>query len=308
MYTDGFDELNEAENRPPRTYVSTGSQDSSKLQRENERLKKSLEKEQFFNRLLDQELKDLKGSRTEGVEYNRSHFTSSGGISRSAFNILLVITIALAAFVAYSLLFNRQNNLLTRQSTSAGIIDDKNNVAVPGKTVPAITDSVATIIAEKKTANTSPASISEKKTSTISPVSVPEKKIPTILPPVTAQKQTAVPEITAKPVEELKVKSKPAHIEQVEAATAQPVTATQTPIVQQAPAEKAVVAKYIVTSKANFYNAPDGNTLRSYFISPANNKIVNALEDKNGFIYVEFKNDVGYVTKGWLSKADLTRQ
>ncbi len=41
-----------------------------------------------------------------------------------------------------------------------------------------------------------------------------------------------------------------------------------------------VIGKYKVTSKANFYNSPDENTLRSTFISQGDNKIVEAREEK----------------------------
>jgi hypothetical protein len=47
--------------------------------------------------------------------------------------------------------------------------------------------------------------------------------------------------------------------------------------------------------------------LRSAFISAGPNKVVDALDDKNGFIYVEYVNDHGMLSKGWLSKTDLTK-
>jgi hypothetical protein len=67
-----------------------------------------------------------------------------------------------------------------------------------------------------------------------------------------------------------------------------------------------VIGSYRVTSKANFYNQPDENTLRSTFISPSYDKVVDAYEDKNGFIFVVYTNDLGYTSRGWLSKQDLT--
>ncbi|MBA4166727.1 MAG: hypothetical protein H0X41_04145 [Chitinophagaceae bacterium] len=290
MYTEGVDEFNEAENRPPRTYVSTGGQDSMKLQRENERLKKSLEKEQFFNRLLDQELKELKNS-GEGVNNNAEFYQRQNGVSRSAFNTLLVISIALAGFLAYTIFNNKQHDLFP-QSAKAEMPEVKS-----GNPSAVVRDSVPNIISSKTT-NTPP--------------------------PVTSQQSTVVPgrapfpEKAAASVKESPAKPKTEHIEKPvadntpEAVPAAAEAAKEPdPVVTQpapAPAERTVIGKYMISSKANFYSAPDGNTLRSYFISPGDGKVVNALEDKNGFIYVEFKNDVGYVTKGWLSKADLTKQ
>lgn len=286
MYTDGFDELSEAENRPPRTYVSTGAQDYGKLQRENEKLKKSLEKEQFFNRLLDQELKDLKNAQT-GVEgYDQNQFHHRTGVSRGAFNVLLIVCLAMAAFIGYTLYFNKQYNLFPAAP-----------VAVMGtpEATPAVTDSVPTIIAS--TDHAAPARPSQA-------AAVPlEKKQPVVTDARSKAKPSRSEQPESKVVEEAPVKQQPQ--QQIVAATPAPAPVQAQP---QTPAEKPVLGKYVVTSKANFYNDADENTLRSYFISPGSNKIVNALDEKNGFIYVEFKNEVGYVTKGWLSKADLTRQ
>jgi hypothetical protein len=278
MYTEGFDDLSEAESRPPRTYVSTGSQDSLKLQRENERLKKNLEKEQFFNRLLDQELKDLKNSPESGVRSNTEFYNRRSGISRTSFNTLLIILIALAAFVAYTLFSNKQNNLLPKPSAA---------LETPSAPPSPVSDSVPNIISNKKV--TLPMVQQQK-------VAEPEKAV-------------AVKEPKTKP--QVVVAENPAVVAEKPAVIAE--TVAEEPVIQPVPvqpaaSERQVVGKYMVTSKANFYSAPDGNTLRSYFISAGNDKIVNALEDKNGFIYVEFKNDIGYVTKGWLSKADLTKQ
>ena len=83
-------------------------------------------------------------------------------------------------------------------------------------------------------------------------------------------------------------------------------TTTGTPV-QQVTDTRPVIARYKVASKANFYSSPDENTLRSTFISQGDDKFVGALEDKNGFIYVVYTNDLGYVTRGWLSKKDLEK-
>jgi len=297
MYTDGFDELSDSENRPQRTYVSTGAQDYGKLLRENEKLKKGLEKEQFFNRLLDQELKDLKNAQAGDAGYNQNHFNQPRGASRGAFNFLLVLCLAMAGFIAYTLYFNKQYNLFPTLPAVTG---------APAAT-PVVTDSVPTIISESK--NTP----SPKESQAAAPA---EKKQPAAAEPRananntanTAKTTTRAPQPEQKAEEEAPVKQQP---QATVATTPPPAAAPVTTPVQPQPqpvAERPVIARYIVSSKANFYNDPDENTLRSYFISPGSNKIVNALEEKNGFIYVEFKNDVGYVTKGWLSKADLTRQ
>ena len=66
-----------------------------------------------------------------------------------------------------------------------------------------------------------------------------------------------------------------------------------------------ILGKYKVKSKAFFYNAPDENTRRDAFIVHWNNAVLNALDEKDGFIYVVFINEEGKTSKGWLSKRDL---
>lgn len=326
MYTEGFDELSEAGNRPPRTYVSAGGQEVLKLQREIERLKKSLEKEQFFNKLLDQELKDLKSGNGEQIPQDYYRSARRPAVSRSNFNALLVITILLAGLLAYFAWWKPSRNV---QGTA---LNDRTATA-PVDATPVVTDSVPNIIAEKSATGSSRdnGSRSNRTPSTeIKDANAKNKMARTEAEPEQVTEDDAVPAEAApvKPAKAAPVAAAPAKQSAAAPVSTQPVAAqaasTQPAAAQPssgqpastqraannqpAATSKSVVGRYVVTSKANFYSAPDDNTLRSYFISPGNDKVVNALDDRNGFIYVEFKNDVGYVTKGWLSKADLTRQ
>ena len=63
--------------------------------------------------------------------------------------------------------------------------------------------------------------------------------------------------------------------------------------------------QYMVTAKAYFYNAPDESTRRNAFVVPSNNAILNALDEQNDFILVEFRNQLGQNSTGWLRKKDL---
>jgi serine/threonine-protein kinase len=65
--------------------------------------------------------------------------------------------------------------------------------------------------------------------------------------------------------------------------------------------------RYKVKSKAYFYNLPDEDTRRRAFIIHWNNAILSPLEDKNGFIYIVFTNHLGQTSRGWLRKKDLIR-
>ena len=65
--------------------------------------------------------------------------------------------------------------------------------------------------------------------------------------------------------------------------------------------------KYMVKVKTYFHNEPDSTTKRSTFLLPWNDSygIVTALDDKNGFIHVIFKNKAGRTSRGWILKSDL---
>ena len=73
MYTEGFDDLEEAQEESHRTYGA--SSDMDRLLRENDRLKKSIEKEKFFNKLLDQEIQELKSSMPGHVNYQSEYWS-----------------------------------------------------------------------------------------------------------------------------------------------------------------------------------------------------------------------------------------
>ncbi|HEX8461681.1 MAG TPA: hypothetical protein VF623_09630, partial [Segetibacter sp.] len=63
--------------------------------------------------------------------------------------------------------------------------------------------------------------------------------------------------------------------------------------------------QYMVVSKAYFYNSPDETTRRGLFINPSNESIVTLIEDKEDFVYVTFVDRAGQTNKGWLRKKDL---
>lgn len=65
---------------------------------------------------------------------------------------------------------------------------------------------------------------------------------------------------------------------------------------------------YKVISVAYFYNEPNEGTRRKAYINHWNNSYatLKADDEKNGFIYVVFKNHLGQTSRGWLRKKDLT--
>ena len=68
----------------------------------------------------------------------------------------------------------------------------------------------------------------------------------------------------------------------------------------------AIGSRYTVKSKAFFHNSPDDATRREAFIVSWNNAILEALDDKNGFIYVVYTNEAGQTSRGWIKKSDLS--
>jgi serine/threonine protein kinase len=56
---------------------------------------------------------------------------------------------------------------------------------------------------------------------------------------------------------------------------------------------------------AYFHNSPDAGSARKANINIWNNARLTAQDDRNGFIYVVYKNEQGQVSRGWLNKKDL---
>ncbi len=70
--------------------------------------------------------------------------------------------------------------------------------------------------------------------------------------------------------------------------------------------QRSVIGQYKVEAeKAFFHNEADANTKRNAYLIPTESALINALEDKNDFIYTEFTNTRGQTSKGWLRKQDL---
>jgi hypothetical protein len=287
MYTEGFEGLEEAEKGSRRTYVSSVSQqDEDKLIRENERLKKSLEKEKFFNKLLDQEIQELK-TNNHAVQpgYYSQYWSGNRGIPKGAFYTLLVIVLAMGAYIGYDIYRDKEINYLGVNKAAPAVIPARSQSSPSATAAKSTNDQEQT----KKQGAVVSSPVSGQNISTTPPGNIKDS-VPNI---IGSKKQPPLQE-------------KAAIVTQQAAENDEEQVATETGA--GAPEEsRPVIARYKVTSKANFYNAPDENTLRSTFIAQSPGKIVEALEEKNGFIYVVYTNDLGYTSKGWLSKKDLAK-
>ena len=290
MYTEGFEDLEESENSSRRTYISNVSQDDAEmLMRENERLTKALEKEQFFNKLLDQEIQELKakGGQTE-QPYHSEYWYGNRGVSKGAFYTLLVITLLMAGYIGYGIYYDKQFDYIKNITPEQTAVSDE---AAPTFTTPSGNS------ASKTSGEAQPKSdVAANNTTPIVPPAAPAQEVKDSVPNIVFQNREE-----AKPEKPIVQETPPAVKEEMDVESAR----------GQFPAEpvdtRPVIARYRVTSKANFYNAPDENTMKGTFISQGMDKIVGALEEKNGFIYVVYTNDLGYTSKGWLSVKDLTK-
>ncbi len=354
MYPERPEEWKQPQHGPGSTYVSNISasqQDMDRLVRENERLKAGLEKEKFFNKLLDQELKEVKAGLVENAVHQRSR--TSGGVSKGAFYTLLLATLAMAGFIGYTLYFNKQYHLFPGIAGAVAdgdaVSETSNAQAVPPEEVPAASSpdgltQPVTAQAGIPTETTAPVEVAttsnpEQPNNTdqqpqdvsgtaagagsaqppVTPAPAQPAKSPTV-PPASASREratanpnnreTAPPAATAaRPNNTRTTGNNPpdaAAPSKPTSAAATPATAPQAQPSAPPPVNRPVIGRYRVTSKANFYTSADENTLRSTFITPGPNRIVAAVEDRNGFILVSYRNDAGHVTNGWLSKKDLT--
>lgn len=294
MHTEGFEGLEEAEKGSRRAYVSNISQeDADWLLRENDRLKKSLEKEKFFNKLLDQEIQELKTSNHsgQGTVTHSNYWYGNRGVSKGAFYTLLVITLSMAAYIGYGIYYDKQFNYLGLTTPKAVLPVNESGTASadPANNKPANSQEQT-----KGNVTNDPASAQKQDlTPTSKDNALVKDSVPNI---IGTKKATPVKEKTAASTEQVSDYNE----DEVEAEFGGNIPADPVD-------SRPVIAKYKVISKANFYNAPDENTMRSTYISESPDKIVGALEEKNGFIFVVYTNDVGYTSRGWLSKKDLSK-
>jgi len=68
---------------------------------------------------------------------------------------------------------------------------------------------------------------------------------------------------------------------------------------------KTIIGQYKVASeKAFFHNEPDEDSRRKAYLLQ-NSGTISAFEEKNNFVYTEFTNSRGQISKGWLLLSDL---
>jgi len=190
------------------------------------------------------------------------------GVSTASFVTLLLITLALGAFSAYSYYKN-----LPKSNTE--------------------------IASTPQNVNPSPGNSSSTETTdhTIQEEPKGEPIAKKVSPPVTIPPTDTVKTSTAN--DKPKTETQPAESKSDEADNN-----TQSSAAVGEKPEKSG-NKYVVVSKAYFYTEPDEATRRSAYMVPSDKAVLTATDDMNGFVYVTFTNQFGQTSKGWLRKADL---
>ena len=255
---------------------------SEKLQKESSQLHQQLidYKEKLSTR--EKELIDLRlalknrENEVQNVEpattYEAEDSTQPGGVSRTAFIALLVLTIALAAFSAYSVFKN--SGQTTQIATAPDSIGTRTNP------ITTTTDTGNTLIPDPKKAST------QRRKDSLLHVRHVTDSIKRV-----NKKRAAIPD-------SLQTSPGANNINDNNAGNGDQNGQNQ---------GGNNLGKYKAISKAYFYTEPDEDTRRDGIFINKWNPAATALDDMNGFIYVVYRNEKGQTTSGWLLKKDLQR-
>ena len=61
----------------------------------------------------------------------------------------------------------------------------------------------------------------------------------------------------------------------------------------------------VITNRAYFYSLPDENSKKAAYLIYG--EVINAINENSSFIYIEYTNNQGNTTSGWILKNDLTK-
>lgn len=61
----------------------------------------------------------------------------------------------------------------------------------------------------------------------------------------------------------------------------------------------------VITNRAYFYSLPDENSKKTAYLIYG--EVINAINENSSFIYIEYTNNQGNTTSGWMLKNDLTK-
>ena len=330
---------------------------NGKLMLEREELEKNLVKEQFFKKLLEKELNQLKTQELTGetkkVKLSAYQYGPKKRISRKFILIILLLFAVGGGYAAFTLYSNYlQKRYLSKVSgPSSGVVaattTELQNQRFSGKLLKDTSSEIINSTDEKAKTDTILFKSGQEAASTAQTVINdetdrsagtynPDKTIsdPVVIKPSypskaensnggspSTQVQNQTKPVQSQPVQENLIPSTPPVVVaetapapvKTEEPAAKPVPQPDAPVFPDAakddtPLEsRKPVGFYKVVSKANIYTDPNENSLSGFFIYQFNPATFEALADKNGFIFVVATNNLGTVSKGWLSKKDLRR-
>lgn len=258
--------------------------ENTQLVKDKEQLQKFLSQYQEITGNMEEEIKALRtrvasqdaelaaGARNGEEVYGTA--PSRKGVSKTSFIALLLLTICLGAFAAYSLIKSKNSNDSTDLKSPVNQNFDTGSSSQPMSEL-------------EETQNSTRRNETGEKT--VSIINNGQENRNASEENTTNTDQNNKAPVTDTTREETKEEP-------------------QTPIKEeQVPDNKKIIGQYkLAVSKAYFHNSPDENTRRNAFIVHWNNAVLEALDEENGFIYVVFTNHLGQTSKGWLRKSDLT--
>jgi serine/threonine protein kinase len=226
-----------------------------------------------LQRELD-ELKSAANNRDSVPAFgNTSTYSASAkntGVSKTAFVVLLLLTIGLAAFSAYTFINSSNESATQTNETSASKPIDTTGTAAANQ---------AELAAQKAAAKRADDAAKKRRLDSIRLAN--------------AKLQNQPPGNQPNP-------------DQVPTTTTASSTEGQGGVTEPTPKQTTGTSvQYMVVSKAYFYNSPDESSRRNAFVVPSNSAILSSQDEQNGFVYVTFTNTQGQTSKGWLRKQDL---
>lgn len=278
----------------------------------HEQLKKQLS--QYRQELIKKEselktLKELLNTKEAGLraikypEERVQQISKNNRVSKTSFAALLFLTVALGTFAMYPVIkktffansqitdnshkrgSSNSNRPFNNRSTSNPDFDEDNKEAEQPAQIAHEADSAINTPAINQQSNKQDETVKEAQKTIATPVE--EKPVDS---PVQSGAEAEKPANQAD--EDINAPKKPAN-----RAEESNDNSNQE--------KNAVSKKYLVVSKAYFYNAPNEDSRRNEFISPLEKAVVQSLHERYGFIYVVITNPQGQVFKGWLRKKEL---
>jgi serine/threonine-protein kinase len=247
----------------------------AQYQQATERREEELELMKEAVNRKEAEISELRSAAPAAV-YDTVQERERSGVSKATFYGLLVLTICLAAFAAYSLFSRNSGTVKSTLGTDSTLITDTVGVQNVGEPKVDEEDNTAINSALEKTR--------QQKADSIKQAQLQQKRD---LLASRGGQQDKVTDSTAETTDDT---------EQTDGNNTGANTAT----------DDAGKQYYTVISRAYFHNKPDPETKREgVYITHWNNAKLTALEETNDFIYVVFKNHLGQTSKGWLRKSDL---